>query len=270
MQNNNPIFHLLCRNPAQWKFLHKATNSLSTINPPPRSCFAALRALALSAAVITLALSACNSYGLVDKLENPGSLASGNTNSGEEFVSLNYVFVSSWNTTGDLSMQPFSQCNSLSNIARADCACTEAAATNHLRKHASHQFRAWLSTSTANAKCRVLGLANGCDTNVAQSWHNTMGEVIVSNFSGFSSGALQKEIRYSESKVNTAPDLVWTGTNSSGDNSSTNCVNWTSQNTADSGSVGRRLDANANWTQNSSPVSQTCDTTQRLYCLAMP
>lgn len=221
-------------------------------------------------AALFLLLSACNHYGLVDKLENPGGAGGGKT--GEQFVPHNYVFVSSWTSMGDMSGQPFSECGVLTGVARADCACTQAAAVHGLRKNANHQFRAWLSTSSADAKCRVLGQANGCNTNIAEGWYNTMGELIVTNFDNFVNGGslLLNAIRYSESRIDSSPDLIWTGTNSFGIIiSGSACGDWTS--TALNGALGNRLGiSGGSWTQNVSPSTEVCSTTQRIYCFAMP
>ena len=213
----------------------------------------------------------CNNLGLLDKLENPGGISSG-ASGGEKFTTNNYVFVSSWTTIGDMSNNPFAvDCNTNTGANRADCACSRAAAMRGLRKSSTHVFRAWLSTTASNAICRVQALGNGCMTSIAGTWFNTLGESIVTNFSGFAGATLPMAIRYDEFGVDQGVNLVWTGTNTGGTAAtSLHCSDWTDGSGASSGVIGDRTGSTtANmWTQ--STPNQACNTAQRVYCVAAP
>lgn len=230
-----------------------------------------MRAIFFASSFLSLIL-ACNHYGLVEKLENPGG-KTGTVGSGGQFTSLNYIFVSSWSTPGDMGSQPFAACSGFSGVARADCACTEAARLNHLLKSPTHQFRAWLSTGSNDARCRVLGQANSCSTSIHQPWFNTMGQQLVLNYSHLFNAAsttLGAAIRYSEDGADIGHDLVWTGTSDLGVNDPNCCSDWTSDTSGYTGRVGDRTKTTNEWTANGSPTTQSCNSSLRIYCVAMP
>lgn len=228
-----------------------------------------MKVKAIVALISVLFFYRCNNLGLLDKLENPGGASSGSSG-GEKFTTNNYIFVSSWTTQGDMSFTPFAECNADTGPNKADCACSRAAAANGLRRSSTHVFRAWLSTTSSDAKCRVQGGPNGCMTNIPTTWFNTQGQAVVNNFNGFEA-ALSIEVRYSESRTDIGPDLVWTGTSvTAGTYTGTpdnTCSSWTST-LPTSGTVGSRIVATTNWVNNGTATA--CNTAQRIYCVAAP
>ena len=223
---------------------------------------------AIIALAATLIAGHCSNLDLLNKLENPGGISK--SSSGETFTTNNYVFVSSWTTVGDMSNNPYvADCNGNTGANRADCACSRAAAMRGLRKSSTHVFRAWLSTSTSDAICRVQALGNLCNTNIPGNWFNTLGETIVTNYNGFAAATIPSAIRYDEFGVDQGPNLVWTGTNVGGTVvASLHCTDWTV--VGGSGQIGDRTASTAAnvWTQ--STPSQLCNTAQRIYCVASP
>jgi len=220
----------------------------------------------------------CNNLGLLDKLENPGGISSG-ASGGEKFTANNYVFVSSWTTLGDMANNPYAaDCNGNTGANRADCACSRAAAMRGLRKSSTHVFRAWLSVDATpgpskDAQCRVQGIGNGCGINFPVTWYNTLGQAIVNDYNGFSSGALLAAIRHDEFGVDQGANLVWTGTLNTGLTATGNdCSDWTDATGGVPGSIGDRTLATTLWTQTSpTPTAhQLCNTAQRIYCVAAP
>lgn len=221
--------------------------------------------------VLALLATHCNNYDLVDKLQNPGSSSGSTGPFVETFTTNNYIFVTSWTVNGtmDMSASPYPDCNTNTGANRADCACSRAAATNGLRKSSSHVFRGWLSTSSADAKCRVQALGNGCMTNIAATWFNTQGQAVVNNYNGFEA-ALLVAVRYSESRADIGPDLVWTGTSLTGSfvGTGADCTSWGSTAPAN-GTVGSRMtNTSPTWVNDGSATA--CNTTQRIYCVASP
>ncbi len=218
------------------------------------------------AALFLAGLSACNNYNLLEKLENPGG-----SKPQEEFTSNYYVFVSSWETKGDMSGQPFAECNAPMGIGRADCACTRAAASRNLRKNEHHQFRAYLSMpspSTLDPKCHVAGLAQGCSPSFPGPWLNTQGQVVVNNFIR-SDGMLDSNaVRYTEMQaVVPAGAPVWTGAGATG-NVVSPCGQWDDASNGTNGSYGAADSTGATWQNNGTPMG--CDQLKRIYCFATP
>lgn len=225
-----------------------------------------MKYLTVSALFIAAAsLANCTNIDLLEKLEKPGAIKN------EVFTNNYYVFVSSWTTLGHMGGSPYGDCLQYTGANRADCACTKAAIGQGLRRSGSHVFRAWLSTSSSNAICRVQGLGNGCITAIPFPWFNTQGQIIVNDFGGFAGTTIPNAIRFDEFKLDQGPNLVWTGTNVGGTvAASTHCSDWTDMTNAGTGVIGDRTGSTtANmWTQ--STPNQTCDTSQRIYCVASP
>jgi hypothetical protein len=231
-----------------------------------RQSFAGQRLAFAGICALTLTM-ACNNYGLLDKLQNPGNSSGSN----ETFTSNYYVFVSSWTTLGHMGGSPYNDvCSSSTGADKADCACTRAAIARGLRKSSTHVFRAWLSLgpSTSDAKCRVQGLGS-CTTILPGPWFNTQGQTVVNNFDSFTLGALTNPIRYDEFGVDQGPNLVWTNTGATGAAAgAVDCNDWTDNSGGFSGGIGDRTAAGTTWTQHS--PDQTCNTSQRIYCVAAP
>jgi|GEM_PF-7079357 len=211
-------------------------------------------------------LVACNNYGLLDKLENPGA-----GEATEKFTNNYYIFVSSWTTLGAMGGSPYAECNGSTGAARADCACTRAAVGRGLRRSGTHVFRAWLSVDGApgpvqDARCRVQGLGS-CTTNFPSPWYNTQGQAVVNNFNGFETGTLTIAIRFDEFGVDQGVNDVWTGTVVGGTAATTaDCVDWTDMSSG-TGRIGNRTFASNLWTDNG---NNTCGNSFRVYCVASP
>lgn len=210
----------------------------------------------------------CNNYSLLDKLENPGTSSS---TSKETFTNNNYIFVSSWTTLGHMGGSPYnSECSASTGADKADCACTRAAIARGLRRNSTHVFRAWLSIgpSTSDARCRVQGLGNGCTTNFPTPWFNTSGQMVAGSFDNIVNSTLSAAVRYDEFGVDQGPNLVWTNTSSTGFSAgAVDCADWTDGVTG-TGAIGNRTVTGATWTADT--PDQTCNTSQRIYCVAAP
>lgn len=214
------------------------------------------------------ALSFCNNYGLLEKLESSGASAKNIS-----YTQNNYIFVSSWLVDGTINPSPYVECAGQTGIARADCACTKTAEFNGKLRYPGHKYYAWLSMSGSDAICRMQGLANGCNTSgagTAAPWFNTMGNTVVNNLSVFTTGALSNPVLFDETGGTPGTQFVWTGTSTTGISGGTDCGTWLS--TGSTGSIGDRTSSGTLWTQASpSPNAHpTCNTTQRIYCIAAP
>lgn len=160
------------------------------------------------------------------------------------------VFVTSVSTNGDI-LDP--NAISITSLAGADAFC------NNLAQNASPQplpgtYRAWLSTSTVNAKDRVLDI----------SYFRVDGAVVAYNLSDLIDGSIQNPISIDENG-NPEDNFAWTGTLNDGTVNGTNtCVDWTSSLISDNGSIGDPT-STTNWTKVSlaTPCSSTLG---RLYC----
>lgn len=209
----------------------------------------------------------CSNYDLLDKLQNPGGAGSKNIT----YTTNNYIFVSSWVVDGSINPSPYVECAGQTGMARADCACTKAAEFNGRLKYAGHKFYAWLSASGADAICRIQGLANSCGAAVAMPWFNTQGQTVANSLSNFSAPPLQNPVMFSEAGVDMSPNLVWTATTSTGTwaGTGTDCSGWTSSSVSPATNVaGDRTVTPGAWTN--SNATMTCNTGQRLYCIAAP
>jgi hypothetical protein len=212
----------------------------------------------------------CNNFGLLDKLNDPTSTSSTSTSTkAETFTNNYYVFVTSWTTPGDMSGATQTECAAMTGTNKADCACNIAAINNGLRKSNAHVFRAWLSNTSTNGICRVQAAANGCGTSSPGPWLNTAGQTVATSFAGFASGALTNAIRYDETGTDSGVNLVWTATLSGGTVAAgQHCGDWLVGSGGSTGLIGDRTLTTATWTQGG--TTPTCNTAQRLYCVAAP
>ncbi|MEZ4398852.1 MAG: hypothetical protein R3B06_02445 [Kofleriaceae bacterium] len=155
----------------------------------------------------------------------------------------NLVFVTSTTTTGNIG-----------GLAGADAKCQSAAAQAGL----AGTYRAWLSTSTANAIDR-LGTASG--------WTLVDGRPFANTKADLAAGRIFYPITLDETGAARPFNSAWTATNSDGtwisvDNA---CSNWTS--TANVGvTAGSTLGASGSWTAYS---GNPCTSPLRLYCFGI-
>lgn len=136
----------------------------------------------------------CNNYGLLSKLEMPDA--------SERFADRYYMFVSSWQTMGDMSGQPYAECASKTGVAKADCACTKAAAENGLRRYSGHEFKAYLGlTPSYHPPCRAVGYPSGCATNITGPWYNTQDNPVMPIYTSSAfAAAIGSPIKFTEKK----------------------------------------------------------------------
>lgn len=212
-------------------------------------------------AALILSAPACNNFGLLDKIENPGG--------SEKFTNNYYVFASSWTTMGDMAGGPYPECTAnYVGPARADCACTKAAAKNGLRKHSNHAFRAYLGmtgTPTMEARCRVSGQPSSCLPNIPGPWFNADGAIVVNNFIS-NAGTIDGPILFTENRVAlTAADQVWTGASATGTHQN-ECLGW-NDTTATNINVGDPTATGTGWHNGG---TSNCNVPKRVYCFATP
>lgn len=147
----------------------------------------------------------------------------------------------------------------LGGLAGADARC----AAEALDAGLGGTFRAWLSTSTADAKTRISG----------GPWVFRNGEKALSPSSAGVSpdNFLRYDARGGDLLFE--PELdVWTGTGELGllDSSKATCLDWTSNATAQLGAFGTLGAIGSRWTHEipfgNDPPGRSCSETLRLYC----
>ncbi len=175
---------------------------------------------------------------------------------GEVDNGFKYVFVTSLSFQGNLG-----------GLAGADNFCQNFAENFAAPPLPVGTYTAWLSSDLSDAKDRVTD--DPSITNTSR-YVLTDGTVIANGFVAIIGvgvgGGLDSSINLDESRsmVVSTPG-VWTGTSSLGlffdPNSS--CLNWTSKDTIENGTIGSIDFADSRWT---SLVPNFCDSNQRLYC----
>ena len=148
----------------------------------------------------------------------------------------------------------------LGGLAGADTLCTNEASAAGL----GGKFKAWLSSSTVNAKARIGG---------AGPWKFVTGEEAFTLKNGMftPSDFLRYDARGNDLMFTDAPN-VWTGTGDFGvlDASNATCNDWTSDLAANNGSIGQLTWFNPLWTHYDQPDVPnglvSCSQLQRLYC----
>ena len=141
----------------------------------------------------------------------------------------------------------------LGGLAGADIKCALMATAVGLPN--GNGYRAWLSTSTVDAKDRFGASSRPIATvtlvKIADSLDNLRVGALASAPNRDQHGALVS-----------APALAWTGTTVGGTNSGTNCQSWSSASVQ--GLVGDAAMANSAWT---AAGIQACSASVRLYCI---
>ena len=171
---------------------------------------------------------------------------------GEVDNGFKYVFVTSLSFQGNLG-----------GLAGADGFCQNLADNFAMPPLPVGTYTAWLSSTVSDARDRVTD--DPTITNIS-TYVLTDGTVIANGFVDLIGGGLDNSIKLDESRslVVSTPG-VWTGTSSLGvlfpPNSS--CLNWTSRDAGDNGTIGSIDFVDSRWT---SLVPNFCDNNQRLYC----
>lgn len=212
--------------------------------------------------LIAITFIACNHYGLVDKLENPGG----------QVVGL-YAFVTSQKTKGDMTELATGICSG-NGISRADCACNSLAAANNRITKEGGRFVAWLANSMDDMTCRLQGLVgSNCSLPAASTtWYNTSGAPIASSFADLVDGNLSAPIVYTETGASLGTGNVWSGTDPNGlrtgaGAAASNCSGW-ADGSSGTGQVGRAEATDMNWSNAGS--NNICNVQNSIYCFAMP
>jgi len=213
--------------------------------------------------LISLTLGGCFSHNIGEKFNDPifGYL--------KAFVS-NGIYMGNMTWGGNFN----AGCTG-NGIATANCICNAEAANYGI--HNGREFRAWISTSTIDARCNILGQsANNEECNLDFYDPDGYGpwlevgtyKIIINSFSDFVDGNINETINYeaSESVATVNPD-VWTGTYTDGIGDGNNCINWTNNagGTGTTGSINRTDSGWSHW--NSLSI---CSASYRLYCFEQP
>lgn len=172
------------------------------------------------------------------------------------------VFVTSDVSTGDL------QLGGLSGLAAADERCRQAAARAGLLS--ASYFVAWLSTSTTDAYCHVLGgsgkRADACGLSASPAtgpWVTTTGFPVADDLDDLVDNGPRYPI-FATEDGGTPPGRIWTGTTAEGVFGAPNCGNWQSQSYSQMGTWGGSSDA-LSWTNTGSP--NDCSYQESLLCI---
>lgn len=217
-------------------------------------------------------ISACNNYGLKEKLENPGGTAQT-----EKFTDRLLAFVTSVTTLGDMQGLVADGCSG-TGYFRADCFCQQTAQKNGLRMSSSSKFVAWLGETNNSMKCRIQNLAAAASCTLPAgnfTWYNTKFQPVFNGVMGANStgtelfnvsATLAATLNFTETGSPLgAAEIVWTGMGGDGVGNGSNCSGWSS--TAGLGLYGQSDVTNIAWTNLN---SQNCNISARIYCFAMP
>jgi hypothetical protein len=183
------------------------------------------------------------------------------------------VFVTSSKGSGALGS--WTEAGSNTGADAGDAICQARASAAGLANPLA--YRAWLSTSAADAFCRVQGLSGSLATlcggmsaadPAIGPWVRRDGEPFAERLALITGSApvVYLPVLFDENGI-TLPDAdfnVWTGTLPSGETGSSHCVDWDSDSSGDHGVSGVGWGAGGDWTNF---VSLGCDIEVRLTCL---
>ncbi|MDH4262451.1 MAG: hypothetical protein OEV78_05325 [Spirochaetia bacterium] len=191
------------------------------------------------------------------------------------------VFVTSLNTMGDLAfMSMIPQCIG-TGIFNANCACQQLAFNANMAQNGA-VYNAWLSDSTTDAICNIIGRkgqklaqCGGYTTNA--NYVDVNGNLLFNSWDDIKSGKIpNRPINITENKTTTASLNAWTGTVSGGVGGTSYCPNGT----MDWGNLGSGMVGNTQnalyWTTDTlsfgaSFGSTACATmTYPIYCFEQP
>jgi hypothetical protein len=123
-------------------------------------------------------------------------------------------------------------------------------------------YVAWLSTATVNAATR-LGTAQGFVRVDGKPFANTVADILTNKiFNPLRINESGVDVSINQSPTSSAL-TVWTGTTKDGNVAAATCLDWSSQDAADNGNIGRATGGPVAWTARS---NGGCDTARRLYC----
>jgi hypothetical protein len=184
------------------------------------------------------------------------------------------AFVTSVSGTGNLSS--WADAGGHTGLAAGDAICQARAAAAGLPNAAA--FRAWLSTTTVDAFCHVLGLngtkADDCNGGVvgdppAGPWARTDGQPFAAKLADLADETgvqVFQPLRFDENgaEVPFVDAFAWAATGANGRVFSTTCVDWTSASGAVVAGCGNAGGVGLYWTYY---ISLGCDAAHRLICL---
>jgi hypothetical protein len=178
---------------------------------------------AIISSFMVLSLIACGGSG---GDENGGS----NETYPPSYTTGKIIFVTHTAYKGDLSSW-MTQCSSLSGLQAADCICQQHA---QIWGNLSGTYKAWLSDSTTSASSRL--------SHSSGPYVNRRGDFIAANWAALATLQCTDVTNYDESGefMSLQFDLVWTGSDSSGNILAPprHCNNWTSGSPSVGGWVG--------------------------------
>ena len=163
------------------------------------------------------------------------------------------AFITSTSGSGNLSAWTGAGANT--GVAAGDAVCQSLAAAKGLTNAAG--FKAWLSTSTTDAKTRFT--SNG-------PWVRLDGVKVAASLADLTDGTLFTTINLTETGQYLTAYGVWTGTVGAGLKDTQTCGDWTNGTTGALGMVGMACFGNSMWTQYTN--TWTCEgTNYHMYCL---
>ncbi|MBV6493381.1 MAG: hypothetical protein LDLANPLL_01397 [Turneriella sp.] len=209
-----------------------------------------MKALSLTV-FFAFVFSACNNYGLVDSLENPGAIR-------DIPPPVKRIFVSTTPSNGNMSNFT---CNG-GGIQNANCLCQQTAEQQGF----GGTYIAFLSDDVADMSCRLFSIttSTACSLMSDAVWYNTKNEIVASGTSQLFSTAHTSAI-YDKSG-NAPSGSVWTGTTAGGALATSHCNRWTSNSSGVQGQTGIPSDTTGSWTQGG---AAGCNTNQNFYCIAV-
>jgi hypothetical protein len=144
----------------------------------------------------------------------------------------------------------------LGGFAGADAICAARAAAGGL----PGTYKAWLSASSSTASSR-LAHATVPYANYPSSSYSP--HIIADNWNDLTDGLLEYYILYTEFGGFPSTNLVWTGTDYTGANGGSSCVDWTTNSSLSVAGVGNNASVASQWT---SFADQSCNNLRALYC----
>ncbi|MDH4262450.1 MAG: hypothetical protein OEV78_05320 [Spirochaetia bacterium] len=215
----------------------------------------------------------CYSWDIMGKMYSPAPLM---------------VFVTSNVTPGDMNFTlggavAFPQCPNSSGLLNANCVCQQSAINAGLITSSKKVFRAWLSDSTTDAICNIVGIKGkkscGSYKPTKASYVDINGNLLFYSWDYISNGGIPLR-NIDTTEINSAPPGVainapgsWTGTMNGGTLTSagSHCTDWTIGTTAMNGEGGNyTILSSWTWDGSTTGVSNTCTNTYSIYCFEQP
>jgi len=223
----------------------------------------------------------CSSYGIADLLHNSQE---------------RLVFFLSTPTSGTMAdlTAVYTKCAGGDMIDQANCACQEAfIASGKGPVSGSGKFRAWLSSSTVDARCNILGIKNTADSAECKDaapvfpyWITRPDRVLVfKNYEEIVKGNMlaaplydEREFLYNDGTAYPNPvQFIWTGSDSTGvgtrkADATTNCYDWGGAIPAGGtgGFSGSETGTGLSLVSPSSQQSSICITQANILCFEQP